>query len=79
MTVFVPLLQNKNKDEAARFLPKDLPQQKNKKRCWTCKNKLEPAQRALGGCKCGKGRALVIAVRSATHFVPPFPLSSLMS
>ena len=49
-------LQNKDKDEATKFLPTDLPPQKNKKRCWACKAKLEPAQRALGGCKCGKGQ-----------------------
>lgn len=29
------------------------PQQKNKKRCWKCKAKLELAQRELGICKCG--------------------------
>lgn len=34
--------------------PEDLPQQKNKKRCWKCKAKLELAQRELGICKCGK-------------------------
>ena len=30
------------------------PGQKNKKRCWTCRVKLELAQRELGVCKCGK-------------------------
>ena len=29
-------------------------QQKNKKKCWVCKAKLELAQRELGCCKCGK-------------------------
>jgi len=28
--------------------------QKNKKRCWTCRVKLELAQRELGICKCGR-------------------------
>lgn len=36
------------------FLPADRPQQKNKKKCWICKLKLELAQRELGSCKCGK-------------------------
>jgi len=36
------------------FLPVERPVQKNKKRCWSCKTKLELAQRELGGCKCGK-------------------------
>ena len=36
------------------FLPSDMPVQKNRKRCWNCKVKLELAQRALGSCKCGK-------------------------
>lgn len=35
------------------FLPSDMPVQKNRKRCWNCKVKLELAQRALGSCKCG--------------------------
>jgi len=30
------------------------PEQKNKKRCWTCRVKLELAQRELGLCKCGR-------------------------
>ncbi|EDO40239.1 predicted protein [Nematostella vectensis] len=30
----------------------DRPVQKNKKRCWTCKTRLELAQRELGICKC---------------------------
>ena len=32
----------------------DKPEQKNKKRCWTCRMKLELAQRELGLCKCGR-------------------------
>ena len=35
-------------------LPDDRPVQKNKKRCWNCKAKLELAQRELGQCKCGE-------------------------
>lgn len=30
------------------------PIQKNKKKCWTCRVKLELAQRELGHCKCGR-------------------------
>ena len=41
-------------EETDVFLPAERPQQKNKRRCWTCKVKLELAQRELGGCKCGK-------------------------
>ena len=44
---------NGNIDDSA-FLPSERPVQKNKKKCWMCKTKLELAQRALGGCKCGK-------------------------
>ncbi len=36
------------------LLPKDRPVQKNKKKCWVCKLRLELAQRELGLCKCGK-------------------------
>lgn len=36
------------------FLPEERPPQKNKKKCWICKSKLELAQRELGTCKCGK-------------------------
>ncbi len=36
------------------LLPKDIPVQKNKKKCWVCKSRLELAQRELGLCKCGK-------------------------
>ena len=44
---------NGNIDDSA-FLPSERPVQKNKKKCWVCKTKLELAQRELGGCKCGK-------------------------
>lgn len=36
------------------FLPPERPQQKNRKKCWVCKSKLELAQRELGSCKCGE-------------------------
>jgi len=39
------------------FLPSERPQQKNKKKCWVCKTKLELAQRELGTCKCGEFRS----------------------
>ena len=45
--------ENGNIDDSA-FLPSERPVQKNKKKCWVCKTKLELAQRELGGCKCGK-------------------------
>lgn len=45
---------NGNLNENATFLPTERPVQKNKKKCWVCKAKLELAQRELGGCKCGK-------------------------
>ena len=61
--------QNKDKDESGNFLPGDLPAQKNRKRCWTCKSKLELAQRALGECKCGKRR-------NSTNLTPYFSRSS---
>lgn len=41
-------------DGADPFLPAERPLQKNKKKCWICKCKLELAQRELGTCKCGK-------------------------
>lgn len=44
---------NGNVDDSA-FLPTERPVQKNKKKCWICKTKLELAQRELGGCKCGE-------------------------
>ncbi|KAK3714398.1 hypothetical protein QZH41_020643 [Actinostola sp. cb2023] len=40
-------------NESTSETPDQLPQQKNKKRCWKCKAKLELAQRELGICKCG--------------------------
>ena len=45
--------ENGNIDDSA-FLPSERPVQKNKKKCWVCKTKLELAQRELGGCKCGE-------------------------
>ncbi len=42
------------------FLPAERPVQKNKKRCWTCRVKLELAKRQLGTCKCGKSRLIVL-------------------
>ena len=41
-------------DPLASFLPDDKPIQKNRRRCWSCKAKLELAQRELGLCKCGE-------------------------
>lgn len=41
-------------EEVPKEPPEDLPRQKNKKRCWKCKAKLELAQRELGICKCGE-------------------------
>lgn len=65
--------EERENDDA--FLPPDRPVQKNKKRCWSCKIKLELAQRELGGCKCGKpdvlydsGPAVIIIV----SFLPPW-------
>lgn len=40
-----------SKEESAT--QSDKPAQKNKRRCWTCRVKLELAQRELGVCKCG--------------------------
>lgn len=46
--------KNKEKSEPVDpFLPEERPQQKNRKKCWICKAKLELAQRELGSCKCG--------------------------
>ena len=45
---------NGNVIDDSAFLPSERPVQKNKKKCWICKTKLELAQRELGGCKCGK-------------------------
>ena len=52
---------NGNIDDSA-FLPSERPVQKNKKKCWVCKTKLELAQRELGGCKCGKCMAVCVCV-----------------
>lgn len=41
-------------NEESSSTQSDKPGQKNKKRCWTCRVKLELAQRELGICKCGK-------------------------
>lgn len=50
--------QEKEEEESGDvFLPVERPIQKNKKRCWTCKTKLELAQRELGGCKCGESHS----------------------
>lgn len=46
--------ETKSNANADPFLPVDRPLQKNKKKCWLCKTKLELAQRELGSCKCGK-------------------------
>ena len=46
--------EERENDDA--FLPAERPAQKNKKRCWSCKVKLELAQRELGGCKCGESQ-----------------------
>ena len=46
--------ESEGAEEEDVFLPVDRPVQKNKKRCWVCKAKLELAQRELGGCKCGE-------------------------
>jgi hypothetical protein len=58
---------NKDKDESGNFLPGDLPSQKNRKRCWTCKSKLELAQRALGECKCGKRCSILFSPLYSFH------------
>ena len=44
----------KMSDPVTNFLPDDKPIQKNRRRCWSCKAKLELAQRELGLCKCGE-------------------------
>ena len=43
-----------NKRENDPHLPTDRPMQKNKKRCWTCRVKLELVQQEVGKCRCGK-------------------------
>lgn len=42
-----------NKPLVDPHLPSDRPVQKNKKRCWTCRAKLELVQQEVGKCKCG--------------------------
>ena len=54
--------EEKEKEGTDPFLPADRPQQKNKKKCWNCKTKLELAQRELGTCKCGKRGGLVLVL-----------------
>ena len=58
---------NGNVDDSA-FLPSERPVQKNKKKCWTCKAKLELAQRELGGCKCGE--CMWVCVYLGMNFAP---------
>ena len=43
-----------NKRESDPHLPTDRPVQKNKKRCWTCRVKLELVQQEVGKCRCGE-------------------------
>lgn len=50
-----------------RDLPVDRPIQKSRKRCWTCKTKLELAQRELGACKCGEFNIQTNTVLLASH------------
>ena len=57
---------NGNVDDSA-FLPSERPVQKNKKKCWTCKAKLELAQRELGGCKCGECRTLYVYLSTSAR------------
>lgn len=40
-------------DATDNNLQTDMPIQKNKKKCWICRVKLELAQRELGQCRCG--------------------------
>ena len=35
-------------------LPSNRPVQKNRKRCWICRSKLELVQQEVGKCKCGQ-------------------------
>ena len=35
-------------------LPNNRPVQKNRKRCWTCRSKLELVQQEVGKCRCGQ-------------------------
>ena len=41
-------------EETNSFVQSDKPVQKNRRRCWSCRVKLELAQREVGQCKCGK-------------------------
>ena len=51
----IPSASNKSLDMSNEISTQsDKPVQKNKKRCWTCRVKLELAQRELGICKCGR-------------------------
>jgi len=51
----IPSTSNRvGEDTPSVTIQSDKPEQKNKKRCWTCRVKLELAQRELGLCKCGK-------------------------
>ena len=51
----MPSTSNKPTDDEESLTQSDKqPGQKNKKRCWTCRVKLELAQRELGICKCGE-------------------------
>lgn len=48
-------LETSEQEKGSRneVLGKDISTQKKRKRCWTCKAKLELAQRELGNCRCG--------------------------
>ena len=48
------LTSEQEKGSRNEVLRKDISTQKKRKRCWTCKAKLELAQRELGNCRCGK-------------------------
>ena len=43
-----------SRSELDPHLPEDRPTQKNKRKCWTCKSKLELVQQQVGICRCGK-------------------------
>ena len=42
-----------SRSELDPHLPEDRPTQKNKRKCWTCKSKLELVQQQVGICRCG--------------------------
>lgn len=46
------LERNEQEMESSNAAGKEIPAQKKRKRCWTCKAKLELAQRELGNCRC---------------------------